>query len=571
MSKEFRVPATQLYQDSLLIGEEAAEAIAFGSKDPQPVTITDIAGQQRLGELHKKFKVLSGVAAIFKASGASPDSTILIRVEKGKSNPPSVLIRVESTSSAPTGLYLGLYHKASGALRSAEGSPFYLDPKRLKTHAFVCGMTGSGKTVLTKAVIEEALTTGIPVVVIDLKGDLASLGIVPLALKPEELATFCKEEDDAVGMEFTRALGEQQTTRNGLGPFKISDDQSSRFAESVDVKIFTPGANYGIPLSLANQLSPPSNAKTLRKLDADLYKEMCAAVTDAFLDRIYPGSNRQSYERERAFMHTLMKWCWDKDEGLVAEAGLRRLQDLIIDPPFTEVGGVPVTEFIDKGARRVRLRDKLATQLAEPENRWYIGDPLTADMLVQKRKGKTPLSVISVTHLNTFEERAFVVAQVSYTLTSWMRTLGETETPRVLFVVDEIGAQGGPTSLFPSYPKDPPSKRFLNQIIRQGRSFGVCALLATQNPSDIDYKALSNCGLWMVGSLSTNRDRSNVMQGMGLDDMRKSIVEGWIAGAGKGEFVMKRCSRICASHDPCQIFAYISQRARSAEAQGCSG
>ena len=68
MSKEFRVPATQLYQDSLLIGEEAAEAIAFGSKDPQPVTITDIAGQQRLGELHKKFKVPSGVAAIFKAS-----------------------------------------------------------------------------------------------------------------------------------------------------------------------------------------------------------------------------------------------------------------------------------------------------------------------------------------------------------------------------------------------------------------------------------------------------------------------------------------------------------------------
>jgi hypothetical protein len=192
-------------------------------------------------------------------------------------------------------------------------------------------------------------------------------------------------------MEFTRALGEQQTTRNGLGPFKISDDQSSRFAESVDVKIFTPGANYGIPLSLANQLSPPSNAKTLRKLDADLYKEMCAAVTDAFLDRIYPGSNRQSYERERAFMHTLMKWCWDKDEGLVAEAGLRRLQDLIIDPPFTEVGGVPVTEFIDKGARRVRLRDKLATQLAEPENRWYIGDPLTADMLRSKKERKNAL------------------------------------------------------------------------------------------------------------------------------------------------------------------------------------
>jgi hypothetical protein len=286
---------------------------------------------------------------------------------------------------------------------------------------------------------------------------------------------------------------------------------------------------------------------------------MCAAVTDAFLDRMYPGANPQSYERERAFMHTLIRWCWDNNETLVGENGLKRLQDLVIDPPFTEVGGVPITEFIDKGKRRVRLRDKLATQLAEPENRWYIGDPLAAGTLVQSRHGKTPLSVISVTHLNTFEERAFVVAQVSYALTSWMRTLGETEHPRVLLVVDEIGAQGGATSLFPSYPKDPPSKRFLSQIIRQGRSFGVCALLATQNPSDIDYKALSNCGLWIVGSLNTNRDRSNVMQGMGLDDMRKSIVQG---------IHRTRCSSSGAGHDPRQVFDVVPQGPRSTKAEG---
>lgn len=238
-------------------------------------------------------------------------------------------------------------------------------------------------------------------------------------------------------------------------------------------------------------------------------------------------------------MHTLVRWCWDNGEGLTGENGLKRLQDLVVGPPFEEIGGVSIADFLDRGGRRVRLRDKLATQLAEPENRWYVGDPLTADILVQKRRGKTPLSVVSVSHLNTFEERAFVVAQVSYTLTSWMRTLGETKLPRVLLVVDEIGAQGGPTSLFPSYPHDPPSKRFLNQIVRQGRSFGVCALLATQNPSDIDYKALSNCGLWMVGSLNTNRDRATVMQGMNLDDMRRSIVQGWIAGAGQGEFVIQ--------------------------------
>lgn len=540
MGKDYKVPAARLYQDSLLIGEKLTKELSYGKDDPQPVKVMDVAGQEYLGELRKKYKVLSGVGEIFRSSGASPTSTILLTVQKARGRAPAVLMRVDSTgATAPSAMLLGLHHKASGALRRSEGTPFYLDPARLKTHAFVCGMTGSGKTVLTKAITEEALLENIPVVVIDLKGDLASLGIIPLALSPDELAVFCKEEGDATGMEYARALGEREKTKSGLSDYDISDDRCKSFAKAIDVKVFTPGANYGIPLSLANQLTPPGNVEDLRTTDSDLYREMCSAVTDAFLDRMYPTSRPQAYERERAFMHTLIRWCWDNNENLVGEEGLKRLQDLIIDPPFIEVGGVPITEFIDKGARRVRLRDKLATQLAEPENRWYIGDPLTADMLVHRRNGKTPLSIISVTHLNTFEERAFVIAQVSYALTSWMRTLGETDLPRVLLVVDEIGAQGGPTSLFPSYPKDPPSKRFLNQIIRQGRSFGVCALLATQNPSDIDYKALSNCGLWMVGSLNTNRDRSNVMQGMGLDDMRKSIVQGWIAGAGQGEFVVR--------------------------------
>ncbi|MCA9474151.1 MAG: ATP-binding protein, partial [Nitrospira sp.] len=336
-----------------------------------------------------------------------------------------------------------------------------------------------------------------------------------------------------------RAIDEISTTKAKLEGLGLGDAGSSRLHRGVDVKIYTPASDLGHRISLSNQLSPPDNAAAMKSEDPDLFAEMCSAVTDSFLARLYSEARRPSYEKERAYMHELVRWCWDQGKVLQGEAGLRYLQDLVVDPPFSEVGGLAVRDYFGSGGRQRRLRDKIATQLAEPENRWIAGDPLEAGMLVEKRQGKTPLSVISIQHLNTFEERAFVVAQVSYILSSWMRTQAESKKPRVLLVVDEIGAQGGPTSLFPSYPKDPPSKRFLSQIIRQGRSFGVCALLATQNPSDIDYKALSNCGLWMVGSLGTNRDRQNVLQGMALDDMRRDVVTGWIAGADEGKFVVR--------------------------------
>ncbi len=40
-----------------------------------------------------------------------------------------------------------------------------------------------------------------------------------------------------------------------------------------------------------------------------------------------------------------------------------------------------------------------------------------------------------------------------------------------------------------------------------GPAFGVGVVLSTQNPVDVDYKALSNAGTWMIGRLQTERDK----------------------------------------------------------------
>ena len=72
----------------------------------------------------------------------------------------------------PSGLYLGRVATPPGA---APGERLELDPDDLLTHAFIVGMTGSGKTGLAVGLIEELLRRGVPVLAIDPKGDLGNL------------------------------------------------------------------------------------------------------------------------------------------------------------------------------------------------------------------------------------------------------------------------------------------------------------------------------------------------------------------------------------------------------------
>ena len=50
--------------------------------------------------------------------------------------------------------------------------------------------------------------------------------------------------------------------------------------------------------------------------------------------------------------------------------------------------------------------------------------------------------------------------------------------------------------------------------MKQARAFGVGIVLATQNPVDLDYKALSNAGTWFLGRLQTERDKARVLDGL---------------------------------------------------------
>ena len=66
-------------------------------------------------------------------------------------------------------------------------------------------------------------------------------------------------------------------------------------------------------------------------------------------------------------------------------------------------------------------------------------------------------------------------------------------------------------------------------------------LLSTQNPVDLDYKAMSNAGTWMIGRLQTERDKARILEGMksvsGQTDIR--LFDRLISNLGKREFVLQ--------------------------------
>ena len=107
-----------------------------------------------------------------------------------------------------------------------------------------------------------------------------------------------------------------------------------------------------------------------------------------------------------------------------------------------------------------------------------------------------------------------------------------------MLYMDEVAGYLPPTA-------NPPTKQPIMTLMKQARAFGLGVVLATQNPVDIDYKAISNAGTWMIGRLQTDRDKARLLDGMtsaaGGADI--AAIDATISGLGKREFVLRRPGR----------------------------
>jgi hypothetical protein len=88
---------------------------------------------------------------------------------------------------------------------------------------------------------------------------------------------------------------------------------------------------------------------------------------------------------------------------------------------------------------------------------------------------------------------------------------------RALVLFDEV------YGFVPPHPSTPATKRPMVALMKQARAYGVGCVLATQNPMDLDYRALSNAGVWMLGRLQTHADRARVLEGLGEDKKKSEL------------------------------------------------
>jgi len=394
--------------------------------------------------------------------------------------------------------YLGReFDPASNALKD---DLVLYDSQDLTTHAVCVGMTGSGKTGLCLSLLEEAAIDGVPAICIDPKGDLGNLMLTFPELAPSDFEPWIDAgEAQRKGLSVgDLAAKTAESWKKGLAEWNQEPSRIARLRAAADVAIYTPGAETGLPLSVLRSFAPPAAALLA---DAGALRDRVGSVVSGLLSLLGVEADPLT-SREHILLANLIEGAWRQGLSLDLPALIQSVQK----PPFEKLGAFDLETFFP-AKDRLKLAMQLNNLIASPGfSTWMAGEPLDAQRLLFTADGKPRISIISIAHLND-AERMFVVTLVLNELIGWMRAQSGTSSLRAIFYMDEIFGYFPPTA-------NPASKPPMLTLLKQARAFGLGCVLATQNPVDLDYKGLANCGTWFIGRLQTERDKLRVIEGL---------------------------------------------------------
>ena len=413
-------------------------------------------------------------------------------------------------------LYLG--EDIDPAKHERAGTPVLLPASDLTTHGVVVGMTGSGKTGLGIDLLEEALLNGVPTLVLDPKGDLPNLLLTFPDLAPADFAPWVEGADAATVA---------QQWRDGLAGWGIEPARIKALQDAADFTIYTPGSTAGVPLNVVGSMTPPP-AGTDQELVHDEIEGFVAGLLGLVGIEADPLASR-----EFILLANLIATAWAAGTTL----DLATLVGQVQQPPLRKLGVFELDTFFPP-ADRTKLAMRLNGLLASPAfAAWAQGPDLDLDTLLWTAERRPRCAIVELAHLAD-DERQFAVSLILSKLVTWMRTQPGTSDLRVLVYFDEVMGFVPPTAA-------PPSKKPILTILKQARAFGVGIVLATQNPVDVDYKALSNAGTWMVGRLQTEQDKGRLLDGMSAASGGVDVqaVGDTISALAKREFVLRRAGK----------------------------
>jgi len=337
------------------------------------------------------------------------------------------------------------------------GAPIRLPEEDLLRHVVILGATGSGKTVLGKAILEEAVRMGVPVVAVDSQGDLASLAIA---------AT-------------------QESAAAHDTPEEAKDEYWSRAA----VQILTPGSRHGV----ARSLNPLKDAPAFEASeDAVLFLD---AIAEGLAAAMGYTLSSDSGSRAKDTIYIALQAAWTSGKWPKEVSDL----PLILEREPTMDGAL-----LSHRERSALVRRAKAMTVGAKGLLFTAGPPLDVKSMVSwAPKGRTPVNIVYTGGLRSPSEREMVVATLCEDVYHWM--VSETNGHlRLVLYIDEVAG------LCPPHPKNPPAKKFLSLLFRQARKYGVGLVVATQNVTDLDYKALGQANTWALGRLLAKQDLDRV-------------------------------------------------------------
>ncbi len=424
-------------------------------------------------------------------------------------------------------LYLG--ETVDPATHQRTGTKVVIPTGEFTTHGVIVGMTGSGKTGLGIVLIEEALRAGVPALLIDPKGDLGNLCLTFPNLSGTDFRPWINDGDATkAGLspdDF--ATAQAKTWSDGLASWGLDGAAIGTMRSGAEFTIYTPGSTAGMAMNIVGSLNAPDDAG-----DLETMRDEIEGYVSGLLGLVGIEADPLS-SREHILLSNLIETSWAAGKDL----DLPTLVGQVQTPPIRKLGVFELDTFFPPNDRTA-LAMKLNGLLASPSfAAWAQGAPLDIGTLLRTADGKPRCAIVTTSHLSD-EERQFVTALVLAKLVTWMRKQSGTTDLRALLYMDEVAGYVPPSAM-------PPTKKPIMTLMKQARAFGVGVVLSTQNPVDVDYKALSNAGTWMIGRLQTDRDKQRLLDGMsaaagGVD---VAAIGDTISGLSKREFVLRRASK----------------------------
>lgn len=370
----------------------------------------------------------------------------------------------------------------------------------LTTHGVIVGMTGSGKTGLGIIALEEALLSGIPALVIDPKGDMGNLLLTFPDLDAHSFRPWIDEGEasrkDETPEQYAAEIAD--LWRRGLADWDEDGSRIQALRDAAEFTIYTPGSEAGVPLNIIGSLAAPDLDWST---DAETGRDEIEGFVSSLL--VLAGIDADPISsREHILLSNLIEKSWQAGRDL----DLANLIAQVQTPPLRKLGVFDLDTFFPQ-KDRTKLAMRLNGLIASPSFKaWIEGAPLDPQALLYTADGKPRAAIIYLQHLSD-QERQFIVTLLLSKMVTWIRKQPGTSNLRALIYMDEVFGFAPPTA-------QPPSKKPILTILKQARAHGVGMLLSTQNPVDLDYKAMSNAGTWMIGRLQTERDKARILEGL---------------------------------------------------------